>query len=1053
MKKIYTILLIAFSLNSFAQINVNSSDFGIVGDSIFLAVNNNPAANISVGGTGQQTWDFSSIGFGGLDTISFINPQFTGFSSLFPMATEATGKDDGLTYFNNNPAFRAIDGQTGDLFGDGNNYAINYSPDLTILNFPATYLDSFLVSTSIDTIKDTSIVIPPLFNFDSIRLKRTIIYDSKIDGYGLITTPGGTFNSIRQYRIETQIDTIWTHTTGGSWALAPVNATATATVHKYIWYTNFEKYQVFEAEASGPGGNITTAKFLLGGNMSASIAVFQGPNCFNGCDGFAIVDAVGGTQPYTYKWSSNSGNQTNDTASALCAGLYNVTVYDVLGDSATSLINLNQPSTALQIDTNSITAESAFGNDGAIDVNVFGGTSPYSYLWSNAAISQDISGLATGNFSLLATDANGCTDSLSFFVPNAASALTASASVLQQATCFNACNGEAKVSAAGGVLPYSYKWSNAQTDTIGSSLCAGSFSVTVYDATMDSTVTSGSITQPTVLVADTVSVSSETPSGNDGSINISVIGGTAPYNYLWSNSDTTKDVFGLTTGNFSVTVTDGNNCTDVLTVFVPFSGTSQGITYFSSDFGSAGDAAYLAFDPSIPNVDITSNGSTNWNFGNLQIGNLDTIKFLDPANTVNGSKFPNSNLVIARKNDTSYVNKSPTSLTFQGIVADAFGLGGVAAIQFNPPLKDIEFPIAFGQNFTSTTVIDSSLDTAVQIFDSIRVKRIITQSSQTDAYGNMIIPAGNYDAVRQRTLQVSMDSIWGHTILGWQNIPQLNTTDSLYIFRWYAKGEAFPIVVVEAGDSVGSITSVAFKLGDNLLASIASKTNVTCNGDCDGEATVQGLSGVGPYNYYWDANTGNQTGATATNLCPNSYAVTVVDANMDSVLTTVQITEPLVLIVTLNSTTPESDPGNNGAININVTGGTSPYQYAWSNTSKTTQDLTGLVGGNYTVTVTDANNCTQTLPVTLNSTVGVGEISKEDFQLFPNPTNGILNLVFGNSNSRKIEILDVLGSVVFESNTSQKQETLDLANLEKGMYLISISDQEGNKLLRRLILH
>ena len=1052
MKKIYSLFLLAFALQSTAQITVNSSDFGTIGDSIFLAVNNNPTASISVGSTGQQTWNFSSIGFGVLDTIYFANPQTTGFSTIFPVATEVTGNDNDLTYFNNNAGFRAIDGQAGDLFGDGNIYAVNFNPDLTLLNFPATYLDSFLVSTVIDTTTDTSIVIPPLFNFDSIRIKRTIIYNSKIDGYGFITTPAGTFNSIRQYRVETQIDTLYTHTTGGAWALAPLNATTSSTIHKYIWYSSLNKYQVFEAEVSGAGGNITSAKFLLGGNMSASISVFQGPNCFNSCDGFAIVDVVGGTQPYTYQWSSNSGNQTNDSASALCAGLYHVTVYDVFGDSATSLINLSQPSAALNIDTNLITPESAFGNDGAIDVNVTGGTTPYSNLWSTLDTSQDISGLATGNYSLTVTDANGCMDSLSFFVPNAAASLTASTTVINNASCFNTCDGEAKVIAAGGATPYTYKWSNSQTDTLANGLCFGNFFVTVYDATNDSAIASGNIAQPSVLIADTVSVTSETSAGNDGAIDATVSGGTSPYSYAWSNGDTMQDIFGLTTGNYSLTVTDANNCSSTLSVFVPFSGVSQGITYFSNEFGAPGDVAYLAFDPTIPNVDISSVGNTNWNFNNLQIGTLDTISFLNPANTVNGVKFPNANLVIARKNDTAYVNKTSSSLVVEGIVADAFGLGGLAAIQFNPSLKDLEFPISFGQSFVSTTVIDSSLDTTVQIFDSIRVKRIITNISKIDGYGNMIIPAGNYSAIRQRTQQISMDSIWGHSLLGWQNIPQLNTVETVYQFRWFAKGETFPIVVVEADDSTSNITSVAFKIGNNLLATITNKTDITCNGDCDGEATVQGISGVGPYNYYWDANTGNQTGATASNLCPNTYAVTVVDANMDSVLTTVQITEPLVLVVTLNNTVSESDPGNNGSIDINVTGGTLPYKYAWSNTSQTTQDVNGLAGGSYTVTVTDYNNCNETLQVTLNSTVGLPEINKQNFEMFPNPSNGELNIVFENSTLRKISISDVLGSVVFETSTNKLRETLDLNQLEKGMYLISISTTEGNKILKRLIL-
>ncbi len=1049
---IVTTLITTLSLT--AQITISNTDFGVIGDSIFLAEQTTAPSGVNVGGTGNQSWNFSNLSFGNLDTVFYRNPQQTSFGNLFQVATEATVQGEEITYYNNSPISRVIDGVAGDLFGDGNIYAVNYNPDYTILNFPATYQDSFMVTTIIDTTTDTSIVIPPLFNFDSLRIKRVIAINSNIDAYGGVSTPGGSFNSIRQYSVITQIDSLFTHTTGGSWGPAPINPVTTTTEHRYTWYAQNQKYPVLDAVASGAGGNLVSYKFLLGGNMSASIPYFSGPNCFNGNDGFAAVDVVGGTQPYTYQWSPNAGGQTNDTITGLAAGLYSVTVYDALNDSATALINLNQPASAVDIDTVSIIAESSFGNDGAININVNGGASPYNYAWSNNATSQNISGLTTGNYSVTVTDQNNCLDSADFFVPSLAGQLSGQAVLENNASCFSVCDGSAKMVAAGGTLPYTFMWSNNQTDSLATGLCAGTYNVTVYDANGDSATSSISITEPAMLMADTVSVTPESPTGNDGAIDAIVTGGTTPYSYAWSNGDTTQDINSLTTGVYNLTVTDFNGCTDVLSVFVPTTGVSTGITYLSSDFGAIGDVAYYAQDLSLPMVDLTKVGNNNWDFSSLQIGGLDTINFLDPANTSNGSKFSNANLVVARRNDTTYVNKNNSYVASQGLVGDPFGIGFSAAVSFKPELKTLEFPATFGNNFSSTTVIDSTIDTTIQIFDSIRLKSTIIHNSKIDGYGNLNTPSENYDVIRQRTQIIQNDSVWGHNQLtGWQNISTFNSLDTTYLFNWYAKNEPFPVVQVEADDSLGNVKTVSFKLGTNLLATVVSKTDAKCNGDCNGEATVTGLSGQSPYNYYWDANTGNQSGPTAIGLCASTYAVTVVDANMDSVLTTVQINEPLALVVTLNNTTTETDLGNNGAIDINVTGGTPPYNYNWSGTNQTTQDISGLTGGQYNVTVTDFNNCTQTLNVTLNSIVGYDEISKSDIEIFPNPFKYQVNLNLGSINEAAIEVYDVLGNSVYNERITNNLEILDLTKLPKGVYLLLVKSEEGIVKSERLVKH
>ncbi len=142
------------------------------------------------------------------------------------------------------------------------------------------------------------------------------------------------------------------------------------------------------------------------------------------------------------------------------------------------------------------------------------------------------------------------------------------------------------------------------------------------------------------------------------------------------------------------------------------------------------------------------------------------------------------------------------------------------------------------------------------------------------------------------------------------------------------------------------------------------QTNVTCNGNCDGTATVNASGGTPGYVCIWSANTGGQTTATATNLCAGTYSVTVSDSNACSATISVTITEPAALSVSVSQTNVTCNGLCDGTATLSVSGGTAPYSYGWSN-GLTTPIGINLCAGTYDITITDANNCTATASITI----------------------------------------------------------------------------------------
>jgi len=309
--------------------------------------------------------------------------------------------------------------------------------------------------------------------------------------------------------------------------------------------------------------------------LSATISAQTNVSCHGGINGSATVTAGGGTYPYTYLWSNG---QTSVTATGLAAGTYTVTVTDDHGCTTTASATITEPPVLTA--TTSVTNVSCHGgSNGSATVTAVGGTSPYTYLWSNGQTSVTATSLAQGTYSVTVTDANGCTATASATItePDVLNVTASGTNV----TCNGNGDGTAAATVSGGTQNYTYAWAASlggivpplQINNVSlTGLVPGTYTVTVNDANGCGPVTASyTVTQPNVLQASNPTLTHITCAGSPtGTATVTATGGTAPYSFSIDGGAYVQNggVFtALAAGAHSVLVKDANGCTYGLVSF------------------------------------------------------------------------------------------------------------------------------------------------------------------------------------------------------------------------------------------------------------------------------------------------------------------------------------------------------------------------------------------------------------------------------------------------------------------------------------------------------
>lgn len=780
--------------------------------------------------------------------------------------------------------------------------------------------------------------------------------------------------------------------------------------------------------------------------VTSSISAQANVTCNGAANGSATVAAGGGNGTYTYAWSNGA---TGTSASGLVAGTYQVVVTDGENCTASVSATIAQPDVLAAHAT--ATGQTTNGtNDGTATAAPTGGTAGYTYNWSNGGTTASITGLAPGTYTIIVTDANACTTAETVTVNTFNCALSANISGTN-ISCFGSNNGTAAVSLSGAAAPVTYAWSNGATTQSVASLAPGAYSVEVLDANNCPATLSVSITEPTQLGANANATHETSAGANDGTAAAAPTGGTSGYAYAWSNGATTATVSGLAPGTYTVVVTDANGCTAAQTVVVNSFNcavtTQTTVSNVTCSGAANGSIALAQTGGTAPFTYIWSNGATTSTISNLAPGTF-TASLTD----VNGCQAvasasvtepdPYSNFSV-QTNHPACPNEATGS-------ASASISGGTLPHNFlwsnGATTSSITGLTAGTYGLVVTDANGCATNTSVSITANDNVPPTVSAQNATvslNTTGTAAVTLAVVNAQFADNCSVASASVAPTAFDCSQKGPQTVT-----------------VTVTDQAGLVATATATVTVV-DDTAPTLACPANVRA---CSYNNTVNYDPPTASDNCPLLGGQLNQTsGLPSGSAFPvgttvQTYTFTDVSDNVGACSFEVTITAPVNFdnVKVTNATNNQ----NNGAIDITISGGVLPYTFVWTDvngqTIGTTEDIGDLAAGRYFVKVTDANGCDYSVPgIEVKMTTRTVEPTwLTGVQMWPNPTEGLTHIVFGElpATSLEISVIDATGRTVL-SQISNGQTTilLDCSNLPGGLYSVRFrtNDESG---VRKLVV-
>ncbi len=783
---------------------------------------------------------------------------------------------------------------------------------------------------------------------------------------------------------------------------------------------------------SNPNGNASKAGFqmlaLTGTNTNAGSMVTTEP--------FALVKTVSGNKKYfghfpaqvfptsnelsfNVDWTAPMATGSNPVikfyASAVIANGNNANNLDKVVFT-NQIIPIQTTAIPLTINLTNIENVTCYGlSDGHATAVPSGGISPYTYTWSNGVTSVINTTLSAGLATVTVTDIMGATATAStnIFAPTAINT-SASGSVV----CESATNGSVTVIASGGSGPYTYLWSNGNTNSSQTNLSIGTYGVTVTDDNGCEAINSAIVSASPAIVTTQNQVNVSCFGGSSGTASVFASGGTSPLSYTWSNGGNGSSITNLIAGSYQVTVTDGALCTKLGTFTITEPAQLVGTFNNVSDpicLGGNDGSATLSISGGTPSYNFswsngaTGNGATNTQ-NNLSSGVYQvTVTDLFDCQIISSlSIFEPQGVSIELNalNDVSCAGLSDGNISVTAIASNGVfylwstgstsnNISGLSAGAYVLTITDIENGCEQVESYTinEPTAISVSVSTTnVSCSDGNNGSAIITATGGNGGYSYSASGNGNING-----------PILSNLVAGFYEV---TVTDS---------------------KECSSITSFIINEPNPILIDVIENISATCLGAENGSITVAASNGVTPYQYEWsnDVSSAQNDGIPA-----GEYIVTVTDAN--------NCTSSATFSIEANTSfTLNADSVRNIVCYNENTGYASvvldnTFSYLWSN-GNTSNKLINVQAGTYSLVATDDAGC-ESLPLTIEITQAPlikAVVITEDTLLCKDVLYGHLSLSIEG------------GTGDLSYTWSNNDTSLVLDSLAVGTYTISISDSVG----------
>ena len=725
-------------------------------------------------------------------------------------------------------------------------------------------------------------------------------------------------------------------------------------------------YEILVTDANGcpfPLSGIQVTDNLTK-NFTVELAISDSSAC-NNASGSIVATTTDGLAPFSFQWTDQNDlpvGSDDDNISRLAAGNYSLLVTDANGCTASASILMSDRQNPV-LSVSNIASSPIGAANGSVQLSASGGTGePFTYSLNGQSNQSGLfTNLAPGSYSASATDRLECPADAISFVVSGTNQLQLSLLSTTPATCASAANGQAQLSATGGIAPYSFSWNAISGQAFRNDLAQGQYQVIVTDAINSKDTISFEIGILEAVVVEPIITPASCSGTCDGVIELFVNGGSNLFDVSWDNGMTANTIDQLCPGTYAYTITDraDNSC----------------ITTGSVELGQFEDIVISLRQAISPTCHQGSDAAININ-------------------------------VTGGSNNYSFLwDNGMSSQNISGLTAGSYAV----------TVTDVVLGCSESTEFTVAPTLPITL-----------VDATITQPNcPGESNGQVIITLENTEA----------------PLITWATAPGADGQIGPRATNLAAGTHAFNVI-----DRNGCTLSANITIEDRQqLVVNETVVNTSCFGFNDGSVNLQVDGGTPPFFIQWSngARTNN-----IQNLGAGQYSYSVSDAFNCTVTNTVNVQQPDQIKITAEQVTPVSCfSGNDGAVAVTVAGGDNNYVFSWVNEDNELisdqKDISGLIVGQYSLTVTDGNGC-------------IGQAAFDILQPEPIRTTQVLlidpSCPQATDGNIDVQVSGGTSPYSFSWADDPNADSNKRQNLVAGEYQITITDQNGCSLVRNYTL-